>query len=132
MKICNSTTWTTRTALKTRVRLRSSGRVSKSFSAIVICHASLVANPVTSHEWGKDRIVITVVIPLIYVNILIITKNFLSLRRVWRYQRGNQNLYIEEEQTTQWPKEKEIFVINCKWMQAIGTFVLICKLLRSI
>ena len=29
-----------------------------------------------------------------------------SLRRAWRYQRGNQNLYIEEEQTTQWPKEK--------------------------
>ena len=28
------------------------------------------------------------------------------IRRVWRYQRGNQNLYIEEEQTTQWPKEK--------------------------
>ena len=25
--------------------------------------------------------------------------------RVWRYQRGNQNPYIEE-QTTQWPKEK--------------------------
>ena len=29
-----------------------------------------------------------------------------ALRRVWRYQRGNQNPYIEEEQTTQWPKEK--------------------------
>jgi hypothetical protein len=29
-----------------------------------------------------------------------------DVRRVWRYQRGNQNLYIEEEQTTQWPKEK--------------------------
>jgi hypothetical protein len=28
------------------------------------------------------------------------------LRRVWRYQRGNQNPYIEDEQTTQWPKEK--------------------------
>jgi hypothetical protein len=28
------------------------------------------------------------------------------LRRDWRYQRGNQNPYIEEEQTTQWPKEK--------------------------
>jgi hypothetical protein len=27
------------------------------------------------------------------------------IRRVWRYQRGKQNLYIEE-QTTQWPKEK--------------------------
>jgi hypothetical protein len=30
----------------------------------------------------------------------------ISLRRVWSNQRGNQNLYIEEEQTTQWPKEK--------------------------
>jgi hypothetical protein len=29
-----------------------------------------------------------------------------KVRRVWRYQSGNQNLYIEEEQTTQWPKEK--------------------------
>jgi len=29
-----------------------------------------------------------------------------SDRRVWRYQRGNQNPYNEEEQTTQWPKEK--------------------------
>ena len=28
------------------------------------------------------------------------------IRRVWRYQRGNQNPYMEEEQTTQWPKEK--------------------------
>ena len=30
----------------------------------------------------------------------------LYLRRIWRYQRGNQNPYIEEKQTTQWPKEK--------------------------
>jgi hypothetical protein len=30
----------------------------------------------------------------------------LNLRRVWRYQRRNQNPYIEEEHTTQWPKEK--------------------------
>jgi hypothetical protein len=29
-----------------------------------------------------------------------------SLGRVWRYQRSNQNPYIEQEQTTQWPKEK--------------------------
>jgi hypothetical protein len=28
------------------------------------------------------------------------------VRRVWRHQRGNQNSYIEEEQTTQWSKEK--------------------------
>ena len=29
-----------------------------------------------------------------------------KVRRVWRYQRGNQNPKIEG-QTTQWPKEKE-------------------------
>jgi hypothetical protein len=29
-----------------------------------------------------------------------------KIRRVWRYQRGNQNPYIEVEQTTQWPKEQ--------------------------
>ena len=28
------------------------------------------------------------------------------VRRVWRYQRVNQNPQIEEGQTTQWPKEK--------------------------
>jgi hypothetical protein len=28
------------------------------------------------------------------------------VRRVWRYQRGNQNPYIEEEQATQWLKGK--------------------------
>ena len=36
--------------------------------------------------------------------------SFLTLkkkRRLWRYQRGNQIPYIEEEQTTQWPKEKK-------------------------
>jgi predicted Holliday junction resolvase-like endonuclease len=33
-------------------------------------------------------------------------KNEHFLRGVWRYQRGNQNPLIEE-QTTQWPEEKE-------------------------
>jgi hypothetical protein len=33
-------------------------------------------------------------------------KSFGHAKRVWRYQRSNQNPYIEEEQTTQWPKEK--------------------------
>jgi hypothetical protein len=31
---------------------------------------------------------------------------FKIIGRVWRYQRGNHNPYIEEEQTTQWPTEK--------------------------
>ena len=30
----------------------------------------------------------------------------LESQKSWRYQRGNQNPYIEDEQTTQWPKEK--------------------------
>ena len=30
----------------------------------------------------------------------------LFIRRVWRYQSGNHNPSIKEEQTTQWPKEK--------------------------
>ena len=33
-------------------------------------------------------------------------KDVFVWRRAWRHQRGNQNPYIEEEQTTQWPKEK--------------------------
>jgi hypothetical protein len=32
--------------------------------------------------------------------------NIQLTRIVWRYQMGNQIPYIEEEQTTQWPKEK--------------------------
>ena len=32
--------------------------------------------------------------------------SYIKTRRVWRYQRGNQNPYIEEEHTTQWLKEK--------------------------
>ena len=33
-------------------------------------------------------------------------------RRVWRYQRVNQNPYLEEEQTTQWSKEKKYKTSN--------------------
>jgi hypothetical protein len=40
---------------------------------------------------------------------------FSALRRVWRYKRGNQNPYIEEEQTTQWPKELE-----AQWAEAVS------------
>ena len=32
-------------------------------------------------------------------------RSLAEIRRAWRYQRGNQNPYIEG-QTTQWPKEK--------------------------
>jgi hypothetical protein len=35
-----------------------------------------------------------------------IYKTYVNIRRVWRYQRGNQNPYIEEGETTQWSKLK--------------------------
>ena len=43
----------------------------------------------------------------LYTTCIFITPHFdwKTVRRVWRYQRGNQNPYIAE-QTTQWPKEK--------------------------
>jgi len=43
---------------------------------------------------------------LIAAQHLVLRHCFMQTRRVWRYQRGNQNPYIEEEQTTQWPKGK--------------------------
>ena len=30
----------------------------------------------------------------------------ISSQKSWGYQKGNKSPYIEEEQTTQWPKEK--------------------------
>ena len=42
-----------------------------------------------------------------YHTIMTPTTPIVIVRRAWRYQRGNQNLYIEEEQPTQWPKENK-------------------------
>jgi hypothetical protein len=38
--------------------------------------------------------------------ITLVNRIILESRRVWRYERGNQNPYIEEVQTTQLPKVK--------------------------
>ena len=43
---------------------------------------------------------------LSFFGLLIPITHLVPSRRVWRDQGGNQNPYIEEEQTTQWPKEK--------------------------
>jgi hypothetical protein len=42
-----------------------------------------------------------------YHTIMTTTTSIVIIRRVWRYKRGNENSYIEEEQTTQWPKENK-------------------------
>jgi hypothetical protein len=41
-----------------------------------------------------------------YIYLMQLSSLLVVWKRVWRFQRGNQNLYIEEEQTTQWIKEK--------------------------
>jgi hypothetical protein len=45
--------------------------------------------------------------------------------RVWRYQRGNQNPYVEEEQKTQWPTWKHVD-INKSSMQHVAMGYLHC------
>ena len=50
----------------------------------------------------------------------------ISVGRVRRHQRGNQNPYIEEEQTTQWPKEqgqkdKQRFTKNTQKTKYVAT-----------
>ena len=42
-----------------------------------------------------------------YIYLMQLSSLLVVWKRVWRFQTGNHNLYIEEEQTTQWLKEKE-------------------------
>jgi hypothetical protein len=76
----------------------------------------------TTHSPGFDQYRETGKVSLIFCSLMRLCKCFLHVgniptltynwvriavvRRVWRYQKDNQNPYIEEEQTTQWPKEK--------------------------
>ena len=49
----------TRTPLKTGIEVVCSGRVSSSCFTSDTRHVNLVTKPVISHEWGKDRKVLT-------------------------------------------------------------------------
>ena len=49
---------------------------------------------IASSSYHSSLILLYIVIPF----------KLAESRRVWKYQRGNQNPYIEEEQTTQYPK----------------------------
>jgi hypothetical protein len=57
------------TPLKTGGELRWSGKVSSSCSTSGTRRFNLVTNPVTSHEWGKDREVFTT--SGIYISVVI-------------------------------------------------------------
>jgi len=50
--------WATRNSLKTVGELRCSGRICSSFSTCNTRHVALATNWMTSHEWGKARVVI--------------------------------------------------------------------------
>ena len=88
-----------------------------------------------SNNFFVEDFIIRLVIFIIWTN-----KNYQDIdrdscrnvRRVWRYQRGNQNLYIEEEQTTQWPKEKvqtTIFSFMCMFCRSLFVLFLLTTLL---
>jgi hypothetical protein len=54
----------------------------------------------------KPKVVLCISFRAIFTNIFRGKTQIWYIRRVWRYQRGNQNLLIEEWQTRQWQKEK--------------------------
>jgi len=60
---------------------------------------SKLSNHISSRFWFR---VVMSDLPILVSN----TISRWCIRRVWRYQRGNQNPYIEEKQTSLWSKEK--------------------------
>jgi hypothetical protein len=69
-------------------------RLAEESIAIIVCECLSVCN------WDRHRKCTD------WLTDALSSKCSYIVRRVWRYQRGNQNPYIEEEQTTQWSKEK--------------------------
>ena len=66
---------------------------------------SLIFTVGESPTWHKfDKADWSLYEQMLYDN-MIVGLIYIYVRRVWRYQRGNQNPYIEE-QTTQWSNEK--------------------------
>ena len=55
-------------------------------------------------QYNKHVFLTYLMICKIFSNCLIITDHSLFVSKAWRYYRGNQNPYIEEELTTPWPK----------------------------
>ena len=49
-----------------------------------------------------------------------------EIRRLWRYQRSNQNPYIEEEQTTQWLLTWSLLFIFCSLFLLTLINVVLC------
>ena len=61
-----------------------------------------LAKNVSTTCWCNEE----VQLPFTLLHFYFINKMYVIPRLVWRYQRVNQNPYIEEEQTIQWQKEK--------------------------
>ena len=63
-------------------------------------------NPVKNVGASERLAVPAPLVTPVVLTVFRIWKILILLKRVWKYQKGNQNPYIEEEQTIQWPKEK--------------------------
>jgi hypothetical protein len=60
--------------------------------------------------------IIPLIIVFIFIYLLHLTSLFFTQRRVWRYQRGNQNSYIEEEHNGQKKKSVVCSSIYGLWL----------------
>ena len=58
------------------------------------------------HKYWSNGTTFYCAVPRVFIYFQFVFKLKWQLRRVWRYQRVNQNPYSEEEQITQWPKER--------------------------
>jgi len=68
----------------------------------------VISSDLSLHRCKPSRCVLSAFYTIyIRLNILNRTMNrTVVVRRVWRYQQGIQNPYIEEKQTTKWLKDK--------------------------
>jgi hypothetical protein len=73
--------WTSTSCIINVPIVKKSLKIPKRYSEAVIL-ISNISHQLQTHRWS------------------------VIVRRVWKYHRGNQNPFIEEEQTKQWPKEK--------------------------
>ena len=74
------------------------------FITIILLHLIIFCYHKKKNSQEIDNIKVDFTILIFLVSNLFYS---VATRRVWRYQRCNQNPYIEEIQTTQWPKEKD-------------------------
>ena len=82
---------------------------------VSIAYSQLIELDNKHHSYRKPTISIFIITKLCFSKtkqVHVVKPETSCPGRVWRYQRDNQNPYIEEERRTQWPNEKVQRTIN--------------------